>query len=64
MRTVLEKILILPRYLGAGQTRGPCFNDMIQAGGFVDDDKVEREAAPLNDFPRTIDLNHKCNVSL
>jgi hypothetical protein len=64
MRMVLEKTLTLPGYLGAGQTRGPCFGDMIQARSFVNDDKVEREAAPLDDFPRTIDLNHKCNVSL
>jgi hypothetical protein len=37
---------------------------MIQAGSFVNDDKVEHEVAPLDYFPRTIDLNHKCNVSL
>jgi hypothetical protein len=43
MRTVLEKTLILQGYLGAGQTRGPCFNDIIQAGSFVNDDKVEHE---------------------
>jgi hypothetical protein len=64
MRTVLEKTLILPRYLGAGQTRGSRFNNMTRAGRFVNDDKVEHEVAPLDYFPRTIDLNHKCNISL
>ena len=53
MRMVLEKTLILPGYLGAGQTRGPCFSDLIQAGSFVNDDKLEHEAALLDDFPRS-----------